>query len=144
MNKKVLWAAAAAAALVLILMIRSVSDSPESTDFAYHVLLADPEKYKGGAYTESFVISAGSYEFRFIPNGDSPRTLSIQLAGESFLFSEDFELEGTPHRTQFSEYFTWDYTGDRGFVLDSGQDLEIMIDPNGNTVGTVSVMIVRP
>ena len=129
-------------ALVIILILRVViSDASESTDFVYHMLLADPEIYENGIFSESFQIPAGSYKFKFIPNGDSPQTLSIELKGEAFSFSENFELEGTSHKSPISEYFTWDYLGQKEFQLTQGQSLEITINPNGNTDGTVSVLI---
>ena len=133
---------AAGIALVAIFILRVViSDTSETTDFVYHTLLADPEIYENGVYTETFDIAAGNYKFKFIPNGDSPQTLSIDLNGESFSFSENFELEGTSHKSPISEYFTWNYLGQKEFQLSQGQSLEITVNPNGNTVGTVSVMI---
>ena len=130
-------------ALVIILILRVViSDTSESIDFVYHKLLADPEVYKNGEFSESFEIPAGNYKFRFIPNGDSPKILSINLKGENFTFSENFELEGTSHKSAISEYFTWDYLGQKEFHVPVGQTLEIIINPNGNTIGTISVMIV--
>ena len=77
----------------------------------FHIRLADPELYENGIYHESFVLEDGVYEFRFTPNGDSPRLLSVTLVGNSILFSEDFMLEGTPHETDISLYYTWDYEG---------------------------------
>ena len=142
MKKAVYGGIAAGIALVAIFVLRVViSDTSETTDFVYHTLLAEPEIYENGVYTETFDIAAGNYKFKFIPNGDSPQTLSIQLNGESFSFSEDFKLEGTSHKSPISEYFTWDYLGQKDFQLTQGQSMEIIINPNGNTAGTVSVMI---
>lgn len=131
-----------AVALAAILILRVVmSDTSESREFVYHVLLADAEIYKDGVFSESFSAPAGNYRFKFVPNGDSPRMLDIDLSGKSFSFSEVFSLEGTQHKTPISEYYTWDYAGQKEFTIPEGQELMIMIDPNGNTVGTVSVMI---
>ena len=142
MKKSVYGGIFAATAIVVILVLRIVtSDNTESTDFVYHALLADPEIYKDGVYSESFAISAGNYKFKFIPNGDSPHTLSISLNGESFSFSENFKLEGTAHTTPISEYYTWDYIGQKEIQVPQGQTLQISIDPNGNLIGTVSVLI---
>ena len=142
MKKAIYGGVAAGIALVAIFVLRVViSDTSETTDFVYHTLLADPEIYENGVYSEDFDIAAGNYKFKFIPNGDSPQTLSIVLNGESFSFSENFELEGTSHKSPISEYFTWDYLGQKEFQLTQGQSLEITINPNGNTAGTVSVMI---
>ena len=142
MKKVVYGGVAAGIALVAVFILRVViSDTSETTDFVYHTLLADPEVYENGLYSETFDIAAGNYKFKFIPNGDSPQTLSIQLNGESFSFAENFELEGKSHKSPISEYFTWDYLGQKDFQLTQGQSLEITINPNGNTAGTVSVMI---
>ena len=142
MKKVVYGGVVAGIALVAIFILRVViSDTSETTDFVYHTLLADPEIYENGVYSETFDTAAGNYKFKFIPNGDSPQTLSIDLNGESFSFSENFELEGTSHKSPISEYFTWDYLGQKEFQLTQGQSLEITINPNGNTAGTVSVMI---
>ena len=142
MKKAVYGGVAAGIALVIIFVLRVViSDTSESTEFVYHKLLADPEIYENGVYSETFDIAAGNYKFKFIPNGDSPQTLSIELNGKEFSFSENFELEGTSHKSPISEYFTWDYLGQKEFQLSQGQSLDITINPNGNTAGTVSVMI---
>ena len=142
MKKAVFGGIFAGIAIVAILVLRVVmSDTSENTEFVYHKLLADPEIYEDGVFSEKFEISTGIYKFKFIPNGDSPKRLSITLQGDSFSFSEDFELEGTSHKSAISEYFTWDYLGQKEIEIPQGQELEITIDPNGNTVGTVSVMI---
>ena len=142
MKKAAFGAVFAGIALVAILVLRVVmSDTTESTDFVYHKLLADPEIYDDGKFSETFQIPAGNYKFKFIPNGDSPEILSISLNGDEFSFSEDFTLEGTPHKSAISEYYTWDYLGQKEIQIMKGQTLEITINPNGNTVGTLSVMI---
>ena len=108
----------------------------------FHVRLAEPELYKNGVYSESFVLERGVYEFRFTPNGDSPRSLSITLIGNLVLFSEDFVLKGTPHETDISLYYTWDYEGVRKIQVPEDQQVNIKINPNGNLAGSVSVEII--
>ena len=108
----------------------------------FHVRLAEPELYKNGVYSESFVLERGMYEFRFTPNGDSPRSLSITLIGNLVLFSEDFVLKGTPHETDISLYYTWDYEGVRKIQVLEDQQVDIKINPNGNLAGSVSVEII--
>ncbi len=144
MKKVVIGGVVVGIALLLILVLRIIiSDTTEGTDFAYHVLLADPEIYEEGVYMEKFEIPAGSYKFRFVPNGDSPQVLRISLEGDGFSFFESFELEGTSHKTPISEYYTWDYLGEKGFDVPAGQVVDIVIDPDGDTAGSVSVIIVR-
>ena len=84
----------------------------------------------------------GVYEFRFTPNGDSPRSLSIMLIGDSILFSENFVLKGTPHETDISLYYTWNYEGVKKIQVFEDQQVDIKINPNGNLVGPVSVELI--
>ena len=109
----------------------------------FHVTLADPTLYSNGVYTDVFLIDAGQYSFRFVPNGSSPEILSITLNGESFDFSEDFKLENTLHQTGISEYFTWKYIGQEKILISEKQEISIMINPNGKTMGSVSVDILQ-
>ena len=116
-------------------------DVPESRN-VFSVTLAEQSMYQKGLYTSSFDIVPGEYKFRFVPNGDSPQVLSIKLTGDDFSFSEDFDLQGTPHESGAALYYTWDYLGGKEFQILEEQELEIIINPNGNTMGPVSIQIV--
>ncbi len=105
--------------------------------------LADPDLYINGVYTEEFILEKGEYFFRFVPNGSSPKILSITLNGNTFDYSEDFDLIGTPHQTGNSEYFTWNYDGERNIINSEMQKVSITINPNGETIGSVSVDILE-
>ncbi len=109
----------------------------------FHVTLADPSLYSDGVYRNSFFIDEGHYSFRFVPNGSSPEVLSIKLSGSNFDFSEDFVLESTLHQTGISEYFTWKYVGRGEILISEKQEILIVINPNGNTMGSVSVDILE-
>lgn len=109
----------------------------------FHVTLANPENYENGVYSEAFEIEEGMYEFRFVPNGDSPKILTISMSGESFRYFETFSLEGTPHETGVSTYYTWQYSGNKTIKVPSKQEIEIIINPNGNLLGPVSVDIIK-
>jgi len=141
--KKITYGVIIAAVLIgLIIYLRISNDfSGGETDFVFHVRLADPEMYKNGIYQETFDLPPGEFRFKFIANGDSPQTLSISMQGEEFLFSENFELKGTAYTTPISEYFTWDYLGEKKFEISDLKSLDISIDPNGNLQGPISVMI---
>jgi L-arabinose isomerase len=65
------------------------------------------------------------------------------MNGDSFNFSEDFKLIGTPHQTGISEYFTWDYDGERNILISEMQEISIVINPNGKILGSVSVDILE-
>ena len=141
--KKITVGVIIAAVLIgLIIYLRISNDFPDGgTDFVFHVRLADPEMYKNGIYQETFDLPPGEFRFKFIANGDSPKNLSISMKGEEFSFYEDFELKGTAYTTSISEYFTWDYLGEKKIEISNWKSLEVSIDPNGNLQGPVSVMI---
>ncbi len=129
--------------VIVIIIIILVSFSSDKTDekknILFHVTLADPNLYVNGIYTENFTLEKGEYFFRFVPNGSSPKILSITMNGDTFDFSEDFKLIGTPHQTGISEYFTWDYDGQKNILISDIQKISIVINPNGETLGSISV-----
>ena len=121
----------------------SLDSTEEKNSNVFHVTLADPELYTNGIYTDTFTVYPGEYSFRFVPNGSSPKTLSITLSGENFDFSENFELENILHQTGISEYFTWKYSGQKIFLISETNEISININPNGNVLGSVSVDILE-
>jgi len=121
----------------------SLDESTEKSKAVFHITLADPNLYVNGKYIEEFTIEKGEYFFRFVPNGSSPEILSIELRGEKFDFSENFQLVGTPHQTGISEYFTWNYDGQGEIMISETQEILISINPNGATLGSVSVDILE-
>ena len=133
--------------VILIIIIVIVSFSSDSSDkgnnVIFHVTLADPKLSASGVYSDSFSLEQGKYSFRFVPNGSSPKVLSITLNGDTFNFSEDFKLIGTSHQTAISEYFTWNYDGDKEIFISETQEISISINPNGETMGSVSVDILE-
>ena len=142
MNKKIIIIP-----IILIIVIGIIgfsSDEPdEANSIIFHVTLADPNLYINGEHTDSFTIQKGDYIFRFVPNGSSPKILSIALNGDTFDFSEDFELVGTSHQAGISEYFTWNYAGEKKISISEMQEISIVINPNGETMGSVSVDILE-
>ena len=131
-------------AVVFVMLVGSLLErgNDEAESAAFHVTLASPDLYNDGVYSKDLVLD-GKYSFRFVPNGDSPRVLGISISGETFDFSEDFELVGTLHQTDISEYHTWDYSGQKEITVDARQAVSIKIDPNGNINGPVSVYIIK-
>jgi len=134
--------------LILIIVFVIISDSSnltsEKTEPVYHVTLADPSLFTEGVFSDSFFVQKGDYEFRFVPNGDSPKSLSISLSSSSFSFNENFELEGTSHETGISVYYTWDYLGQKQIKIQESQDIRIKIDPHGTVNGPVSISLINP
>ena len=129
--------------IVGFVVIFSLDPSEEDSNVIFHVTLADPDLYNNGIYIDTFTIDKGEYSFRFVPNGSSPKILSITLNGNNFDFSEDFKLESTSHQTGVSEYFTWEYNGQKTIVISEMQEVSVIINPNGNVMGSVSIDILE-
>jgi len=138
--KKIIYVGIAIA--VVIALGLSIEPKSEKT-IAYHMTLADPKLYTDGIFTDTFKIQKGTYQFSFVPNGDSPQTLSIDLKGATFSFGEDFQLEGTSHETGISTYYTWDYLGKKVIQVPDDQELQIVINPHSNLLGSVSVDLTK-
>ncbi len=130
-----------AIAVVFGLILTAPSGS-SGREQIYHARLADPKQYQDGIFSDTFFVNQGEYEFRFVPNGDSPQTLSIALKGPSFSFAEDFELKGIEHG-DVGKYYTWEYLGQRKITIPEDQELQIRINPNGNVFGPVSVYLIE-
>ena len=125
-------------------------DNPENINVVFHVTLADPALYdEKGLYNDFFILEKGVYEFRFVPNGDSPTTLSIELwtikvGNEKWRhFSEDFELRGNLVEDGLSSWYVWDYLGEKRIIFDESYTMEIVISPNRNLVGPVSIDLIK-
>ena len=129
--------------MIIFVVIFSLDPSEKNDNVVFHATLANPDLYTNGVYTDEFTIDEGEYSFRFVPNGSSPEILSITLNGENFDFSEDFKLESTSHQTGTSEYFTWEYNGQKIIPIAEMQKVSIIINPNGNIMGSVSVDILE-
>ena len=142
MNKKIIIIPIIAI-LGIVVVGFSSNETSEKNDILFHVTLADPDLYINGVYTKEFILEKGEYFFRFVPNGSSPKILSITLNGDTFDYSEDFDLIGTPHQTGNSEYFTWNYDGEKNIINSEMQKVSITINPNGETIGSVSVDILE-
>ena len=129
--------------IIIFGVIFSLDPSEKNDNVIFHATLADPDLYINEVYTDTFTINKGEYSFRFVPNGSSPEILSITLNGKNFDFSVDFKLESTSHQTGTSEYFTWKYEGQKIIWIDEMQQVSIIINPNGNVMGSVSVDILE-
>ncbi len=123
----------------------SMDGSPRANaDRVFHARLADPALYENGIYTGTAELAAGSYEFRFVPSGGSPRILSITVSEEdAVLFSDDFELEGTAQGSEGAIYYTWDYLGQKQLSIAENRSATFTIDPHGDTLGPVTVQLIR-
>ena len=144
MNKKPIIGGIILASIIVVVFVGAQinPDNPENTNVIFHVTLADPALYdENGFYVDYFSLEEGWYEFRFVPNGDSPTRLSIELwvietGKEKWrLFSEDFELQGTLVEDELSSWYVWDYLGEERISFDESYTMEIVINPNRNYDG---------
>ena len=142
MNKKIV-AIPIVVIIPILVVIFSLDPSEKNSNVIFHVTLADPDLYTNGIYTDTFTINKGDYSFRFVPNGSSPKILSITLNGDNLDFFEDFKLESISRQTGASEYFTWKYNGQKIILISEMQEISIIINPNGNVMGSVSVDILE-
>ena len=131
-----------AAAIISITIIVLLQPKNES-NAVYHITLADPTLYKNGTFTDNFKIQKGAYHFGFVPSGDSPQNFSISLGGENFSYNEDFILQGTLHNTGISSYYTWDYSGKKSIDIPQDQEIQIIINPHGSIISSVSVDLIK-
>ena len=142
MNKKSIGILIILGVVILGVSI-SIDSKEKDDDVVFHITLADPELYTNGIYTDNFTIESGTYFFRFVPNGSSPEILSIKLSGQNYSFIENFNLKGIPHESETSKYFTWKYEGVKNITIDSLKEITIVINSNGDAMGSVSVDIIK-
>ncbi len=85
--------------------------------------------------------------------GDSPERLKISVGGKGTgveVFSEMLYLEGTLVDTGISEYYTWDYVGNKNFEISVNQcpnqktcNYDIIVERYGNLKGSVTVSLLQ-
>ena len=93
------------------------------------------------------------YEFHFVPMGDSPERLKISVGGKGDgveVFSELLYLEGTLVDTVISEYYTWDYIGNKNFEISFNQcpnqktcNYDITVERHGDLKGSVTISLLQ-
>ncbi len=142
LNLKIGGAIAAVIGIVILIGFLGLYFDVNKTDDVFHITLADPAMYENGVFTDSFEIEEGSYQFEFVPNGDSPQTLTISLSGPNHYYIEKFVLNSEFHETGISQYYTWSYIGDKSTIeISSSQQVQITINPHENYNGPVSVFL---
>tara|TARA_B100000686_G_scaffold311597_1_gene355415 strand:- start:351 stop:821 length:471 start_codon:yes stop_codon:yes gene_type:complete len=90
-------------------------------------------------------LGIGTYEFGFVPMGDSPQFLRLTISNENAIqvFSEEFTLEQSLVDTGVSKYYTWDYLGNEFVSISERGDYEITIEREGNLKGSVSISLTK-
>jgi len=108
--------------------------------------------------TDLGVIEEGTYEFGFVPMGDSPKKIRLIIDWvipenqryysddpvKTEIFSEEFILERSLVDTGVSKYYTWEYLGQK-FVqfpkTEGDARYDITIQRDGNLEGSVSISL---
>lgn len=139
MKKKLILGIIVVIVIASVSFVSLISSEKKENPNIFHVRLADPKMYKDGIFSDTFTIKNGTYKFRFVPNGDSPEVLTVILKGNSFSFSEDFKLNGTLQAP--GTYYTWRYLGQDKIQIPDEQNVQIVINPQGDILGPVSVYI---
>ena len=123
----------------------NLKDSEIDGSNVFHIRLADPTLYEKGVYVDYFQVGKGVYEFRFVPNGDSPQKLSIKLFTESgvVVMNNHFELEGSLVEGETSSWYIWDYLGEKRITFNESDQIKIVVSPNGNYNGSVSIDLIK-
>ena len=102
-------------------------------------------------------LEEGSYKLGFVPMGDSPSPIRIDIkvrsAGSDFagatwtpMFSEGFVLKGTPVDTDISKYYTWEYVGQKYVYIPEVEreaTFEITIEGSGDLKGSVTISLLQ-
>ena len=90
-------------------------------------------------------LGTGTYEFGFVPMGDSPQVLRLIISNErgNQVFSEEFVLEKSLVDTGISKYYTWDYLGNKFAPISKEGNYEITIEREGNLKGSVSISLTK-
>ena len=100
-------------------------------------------------------LEEGTYKLGFVPMGDSPSKIRIDIKVRSaefshpdggLVFSEIFVLKGTPVDTGISKYYTWEYIGQKHVYIpevEGEANYEIRIERSGNLKGSVTISLSR-
>jgi len=100
-------------------------------------------------------LEEGTYKLGFVPMGDSPSKIRIDIKVRSaefshpdggLVFSEIFVLKGTPVDTGISKYYTWEYVGQKYVYIPEVEreaNYEITIKRSGNLKGSVTISLSR-
>ena len=154
MNKKPIIGGIILAAIIGVVFAGAQinPDNPENGE-VWSIRMASPEWDDRQTVRASLPnLEEGTYKIGFVPMGDSPHKITIVIKGKStttspnFYFSEEFVLKGTPVDTGISEYYTWEYVGQKYVYIpevEGEANYEITIKRSGNLKGSVTISLSR-
>ena len=130
-------------------------DNPENGE-VWSIRMASPEWDDRQNHRAALPnLEEGTYKLGFVPMGDSPSKIRIDIKVRSaefshpdggLLFSEIFVLKGTPVDTGISKYYTWEYIGQKYVYIpevEGEADYEIRIERSGNLKGSVTISLLQ-
>ena len=130
-------------------------DNPENGE-DWSIRMASPEWDDRQNHSAALPnLEEGTYKLGFVPMGDSPSKIRIDIKVRSaefshpdggLVFSEIFVLKGTPVDTGISKYYTWEYVGQKHVYIpevEGEANYEIRIERSGNLKGSVTISLSR-
>ena len=130
-------------------------DNPENGE-VWSIRMASPEWDDRQNHRAALPnLEEGTYKLGFVPMGDSPSKIRIDIKVRSaefshpdggLVFSEIFVLKGTPVDTGISKYYTWEYVGQKYVYIpevEGEANYEIRIERSGNLKGSVTISLSR-
>jgi len=130
-------------------------DNPENGE-VWSIRMAGPEWDDRQNHRAALPnLEEGAYKLGFVPMGDSPSKIRIDIKVRSaefshpdggLVFSEIFVLKGTPVDTGISKYYTWEYVGQKYVYIpevEGEANYEIRIERSGNLKGSVTISLSR-
>ena len=130
-------------------------DNPENGE-VWSIRMASPEWDDRQNHRAALPnLEEGTYKLGFVPMGDSPSSIRIDIKVRSaefshpdggLVFSEIFVLKGTPVDTGISKYYTWEYVGQKYVYIpevEGEANYEIRIERSGNLEGSVTISLLQ-
>ena len=157
MSKKPIIGGIILAAIVGVVFVGAQinPDNPENGE-VWSIRMAGPEWDDRPILRASLPnLEEGTYKLGFVPMGDSPNKIRIDIKVRSaefshhdggLLFSEKFVLKGTPVDTGISKYYTWEYVGQKYVYIpevEGEANYEITIKRSGNLKGSVTISLLQ-
>jgi len=156
-NKKPIIGGIVLAAIIGVVFVGAQinPDNPENGEI-WSIRMAGPEWDDRQTVMASLPnLEEGTYKLGFVPMGDSPSKVRIDIKVRSaefsstdggLVFSEEFVLKGTPVDTDISKYYTWEYVGQKYVYIpevEGEANYEIKIKRSGNLKGSVTISLSR-
>ena len=157
MNKKPIIGGIILAAIIGVVFVGAEinPDNPENGE-VWSIRMAGPEWDDRQNHRAALPnLEEGTYKIGFVPMGDSPSKIRIDIKVRSaefshpdggLVFSEIFVLKGTPVDTGISKYYTWEYVGQKYVYIpevEGEANYEIRIERSGNLEGSVTISLSR-